>query len=416
MLKTCMIEACKDSDSGSIGAFYVAHHAEKAGYKPDFLRQTKTGYDVEMISVHHCTDFERLAAMPKKAKWRIVGGHPMQNNPRPAIPYADAICVGEGETWIKTALPLLEETQDIKFLAALPGTIIPEMWTAGEAIPATNIERPLPNNPPYLNRPGTRSAAWYIEFARGCPYACHYCELGHSTPYRPYDIDHLKAVIDQADTSKTRKINPYAPDEASVPRYNDLYDYLNEKGYNAGFASMRVDSVLRNMPKVKTNQLIRVGIDGLTEETRFKVKKKITDQMIFDYFKKLIDQGHVQFKMFMIIGYPWDTMNDFEQWELLMQRLFSIPLEKNISLRIKWTPFIPQPCTPLGEETPNYTWDMYLAVEKWHSMYRRPRFEPGWFVENDGLMGHKAHKRQCEITAGNENYFTDMYAPLHVMT
>ncbi|MCL1789845.1 MAG: hypothetical protein FWG40_00550 [Peptococcaceae bacterium] len=415
MLKTCMIEACQDQDRGSIGAFYVAHHAELAGYKPDFLRSTKAGYDVEMISVHHCNDFARLAAMPKKAKWRIVGGHPMQNNPRPAIPYADVICVGEAESWIKEVLPRIDADDDIEGLRDIPGTIICRDWKVGSPIPKANIENPLPDNPPYLNRPGTRSAAWYIEFARGCPYACHYCELGHSTPYRPYDIDHLKAVIDKADTTKTRKINPYAPDEASVPRYQDLYDYLNIKGYNAGFASMRVDSVLKNLPNVKMNQLIRVGIDGLTEETRFRVKKKITDQMIYDYFKTFVDRGHVQFKMFMIVGYPWDTMEDFEKWEWFMERVFSIPLKKNVSLRIKWTPFIPQPCTPLAKEVPNYTWDMYLAIEKWHSMYRRPRIEPGWFVENDGLMGHKAHKRQCGITAGDERFFVSEYEPLHVM-
>lgn len=412
-MKICMIEACNDADRGSIGAFYVRHHAELAGYNVDVLTTTKKGYDVELISVHHCMDFLRLAGMPKRAKWRIVGGHPMQNNPRPVIPFADAICVGEGETWIKEALPLLEKSDDIESLSALPGTIICHNWEPGSKIPDANVERPLPDNPPYLNRPGTRSAAWYIEMARGCPFACAYCELGNSTPYRIYDKEHLINVINAADTTKTRKINFYAPDEAAHPNYSELYHYLDNKGFSAGFSSMRVDSVLRNPPPIKKNHLIRVGIDGLTEATRFRLGKKITNRDILDYFTMLLARGHVTYKMFMIIGYPWDTMSDFDEWAGLMEAIFNLPLQKNVSLRIKWTPFIPQPCTPLGDVKPNYTWPMYQWIQDWHAVHDRPRSTPGWYVDNDGLMLLASHARQCRLTSGDEYTLTGEYAPLH---
>jgi len=397
-----MFEVCERQDKGSIGAFYVRHHAELAGYHIDVADGPRVGYDVELASVHHCTDFPRLAAAPKRARWRIVGGHPMQNNPRPCIPYADAICIGEGESWIKAALRLIEDTDDISALSALPGTIMCKDWEPGRKVPSANIERPLPDNPPYLNRPGTLSAAWYIEMARGCPYRCDYCELGNSLPYRPYKREHLEKMIDACETGKTRKINFYAPDEASHPAYAEMYKYLGDKGYSAAFSSMRIESVLRNPPPLKNNHLIRVGIDGLTESTRRKVNKPITDQMIRDYFSLFIDRGHCNFKMFMIIGYPWETQEDFDEWSVMMDRLMSLPLKKNISLRIKWTPLIPQPCTPLAGVRPNYTWDMYYAVEEWHARHRLPQREPGWHVENDGLMSIRSHAEQCALTAGNE--------------
>ncbi len=408
MLKICMVEACAESDKGSIGAFYVRHHAELAGYPVDVRNATSEKYDVEMISVHHCEDFVRLAQMPRKAKWRIVGGHPMQNNPRPAIPFADAICVGEGESWIKKALPLLDKESDIRALAELPGTIVCKDWVQGSPLPAPNHENPLPSNPPYLNRPGTRSAAWYIEMARGCPYKCAYCELGHSSPYRRYSKDHLIQVIDAADTKGTRKINFYAPDEASHPDYHELYQYLHEKGFSAGFSSMRIESVLRNPPPIKNNHLIRVGVDGLTEATRKRVNKNITNQMIIDYYRMFVDRGHCNFKMFMIFGYPWDTLDDFQEWSAMMDRVFSLPLKKNVSLRIKWTPFIPQPCTPLGSSTPNYTWDMYQEIEMWHAIHRRPMRNPGWYVENDGVMSQRSHAKQCKLTCGDERVLLAM--------
>ncbi|MBU1999468.1 MAG: B12-binding domain-containing radical SAM protein, partial [Candidatus Omnitrophica bacterium] len=387
-MKIALIEACREADAGSIGAWYVTEHAKKAGYPVDIIRRNKSGYDIELVSVHHCDDFERLAVMPKYAKWRLVGGHVMQNNPRPAIPFADAICVGEGETWIKKALKLLDETDDIASLQELPGTIVSKNWQAGMEIPEANAENPLPDNMPYLNRPGTRSVAWYVEIARGCPYRCKFCELGNSMPFRTYSMEQVKKCLDFADTKITRKINFYAPDEASHPHYHELFDYLFSKGYSASFSSMRIESVLkRGLPKIKKNHLVRVGIDGLTEETRRRVGKPITNDQIIEYFKLMLEAGQVQFKMFFIFGYPWEKVSDFKEFEQLMKRLKFLHLTKNVSLRIKWTPFIPQPCTPLADVGSQYDFEMVDKINIWHALHARPHSEPGWFIENDGMMG-----------------------------
>ncbi len=402
-MKICIIEACKDQDKGSIGAFYIRNSLKSIGYNVDVLRRPKKGYDIELISVHHSTDFIRLAQMEKKATVRIVGGHPMQNNPRPVIPYADIICVGEGETWIQQAVKIIDETRNINKVSVLGGTIISNKWKNGDKIPETNIENPLPDNPPYLNRPGTRSAAWYLELARGCPYKCNYCELGHSSKYRRYSTDHLKNKLDSINTSIAKKINFYAPDEAAHPKYQELYEYVYQRGFLTGFSSMRLESVMKKQPLMKKNTLVRIGIDGLTEETRNKCNKKISDQMIVDYFKMLINKGHVQFKMFMIFGYPWEIIDDFAKFESLMQKVMMIPLKKNISLRIKWTPFIPQPCTPFGGLKAKYDFEMIDKINVWHALNSRPRTEPGIFITNDGMMGVRSHKLQCELTSGDES-------------
>ncbi len=409
-------EACYDQDKGSIGAWYVVQHAERAGYVVDLEKVPGKKYDIELISVHHCTDYEKLARMPRRAKIRIVGGHPMQNNPRPVIPFADVVCIGEAESWIKKALPVIDKHGTAECLSDLPGTIVSSQWQHGNPIPDLNYENPLPDNPPYLNRPDTLSAAWYVEIARGCPYACTFCELGNSSPYRYYSPEHIKKVLQGADTGITRKINFYAPDEAAHPDYHELFEYLMERGYSAAFSSMRVDSILkRGLPAVKRNALIRVGIDGLNEETRRRVKKPITDDMIVEYFRQFIERGHIQFKMFFIIGYPWETLEDFGDFERLMKRVFALPIKKNIRLRIKWTPFIPQPCTPLKNEVAVYDFDMIDKVNVWHALHERPRRQPGWFVENDGLMSKGSHLKQCRYTAGDEGVLIDLPGakPLH---
>jgi len=405
-MRVCMIEVCGPDDRGSIGAFYIEHHAGLTGYPVERVVRTSKDFDVELVSVHHCNDLPRLAKLPKRAKIRIVGGHAMQVNPRPAVPFADIICIGEGESWIKRALPLLDQTGIPQSLHGIPGTIVTSEWSSGNPLPAPNVERPLPGNPPYLNRPGTRSAAWYVEIARGCPFACSYCELGHSVPYRRYQVDYLHKLIDEIDIGTTRKINFYAPDEASHPNYIELYNHLYHNGFSAGFASMRVDSVMKKMPPLKKNMLVRVGVDGLTEATRKRVRKPISNRQIFDYFRTWADRGHVQFKMFMIFGYPWETIDDFREWERLMSSVLSIPLKKNVSLRIKWTPFIPQPTTPLGKATARYDRDLVDKINIWHAVNDNPRFDPGWYVRSDGLMSERSHFRQCQLVSGDEQVLT----------
>ena len=405
-LKCCMIELAKDDDTGSIGAHFVADHARREGFDVEHVApdSTASGYDVELVSVHHCTDWPRLANLPKRGKIRIIGGHVMSNNARPGIPLSDAVCVGEGESWIKAALNRLEENPDPSSLRGLPGTIVSADHKPGDPIPEPNIEDPLPDNGPYLNRPGTLSARWYIEIARGCPWKCHYCELGHSMPYRHYPTETILQKMAMIDPIGSKKLNFFAPDEASHPGYNKLMDELRRLKYQQAFGSYRVDQVIRkDVVPYSKSQLVRVGVDGLTEATRLRVNKRISDDMLVKFFEKLSGHGHVQFKMFMLIGYPWEKAEDFKEWELLMRRISSIPVKKNCWVRIKWTPLIPQPCTPLADAKAQYDMKLVAKIHRWHTLHRNIVKHPGWHFECDGLMGIESHKRQIDLTWGNES-------------
>ena len=409
-MKICLVETIKDEDRrGSIGSFYIENTIKGIGYNVERSDDTIDDYDIELISVHHSSEFKKVAEIPKRAKLRIIGGHPMQNNPRPLINFGDVLCIGEGESWIKTVIPILEKSNlNVDEIKGLNGTILSKYWVKGDKLPKTNQEKPLPINPPYLNYIDTGSQAWYIEIARGCPYSCKYCELGNSTKYRYYDLETIKSRIDLCDTKKERKINLFAPDEASHPNYNEINEYISKKGYRSLFSSMRIDSILKRDVKIPNNILIRVGLDGLTESTRFKVNKKITNEMLTKYFYTMVKNGHTNFKIFMIFGYEWEQLSDFDEFENTMKEIFRFTIGKGVHLRIKWTPFIPQPITPLANCKPNYNKEMVYRIEEFHKKYRRPYEHYGWYVENDGLMSERTHREQCELTNGDEDLLLNL--------
>jgi len=172
---------------------------------------------------------------------------------------------------------------------------------------------------------------------------------------------------------------------------------------------MRIESILKRgiPPRMKKNHLIRVGIDGLSEATRRRVGKPITNDMIVEYFKMLIARGNVRYKMFFMFGYPWEQLSDFDDFATLMERLRRIELKKSISVRIKWTPFIPQPCTPLGNCEPIYDFKMIDQIMVWHALHDKPRLRnrANMFFEADagGPMGFRSHRRQVDLTRGDED-------------
>ena len=169
------------------------------------------------------------------------------------------------------------------------------------------------------------------------------------------------------------------------------------------FGSMRVEQIMKKDLPLKGNMLVRVGMDGLSEETRFRVGRKQKDIDFIRYFQYMSEQGHTNFKIFMIVGYPWEEQKDLDSWIKLMSKISQIDRKTSAHVRIKITPFIPQPTTPLAGSQAKYDMELIKRMEEWISKWK-PKRTPGWFFEQDGCtMGWKNWKAQCDLTNGNED-------------
>jgi radical SAM superfamily enzyme YgiQ (UPF0313 family) len=392
-------ESSKPEDSGSIGVEFVRRCALAVG-----AVEAANGdmCDIELISVHHCLDLLRLSMMERTGGIRIVGGHLMAINPLPAIPYADVICCGEGESWVAAAFTRLAGQFDPQALRGLPGTLICEGFDG--AVPEPVWEPGVPRHAPYLNR-GSKGhdRTWYLELSRGCPFSCHYCALGNVVPYRRQNADYLANEIAGLDKSVSRKLSLLAADEASHPSYGSLLTFARQCGFQTMYGSVRADMVMKRDILFPKQMLLRIGIDGLTETTRIRVGKPITNDQVVQYFKAMTAAGHVNFKAFLVVGYPWETAYDVDEWVALWERVRAIRRETNAHVRIKITPLIPQPKTPLAGVGARYDLMVHSRLAKWVSVIASPRHSgrPGWFFEQDGtVMSRKNWTLQCRLVAG----------------
>ncbi|MFA5196141.1 MAG: hypothetical protein WC401_10125, partial [Bacteroidales bacterium] len=116
----------------------------------------------------------------------------------------------------------------------------------------------------------------------------------------------------------------------------------------------------------KKNFLFRIGLDGLSDRVRDIVNKKITNEEIINILDELAHRGFVMFKLFMIFSYTFENYQDFQRFlafsTVLNQKMAD--LERPIFLRIKFTPLIPNPLTPVEYFTPNYNIEMRKNIEK----------------------------------------------------
>jgi len=403
-MRICLIEATSNYEyRGSIGAFYVRRALEKKGYPVDVLpyNSNRFGYDVELVSVHHQNDFTILCNMPKRGRIRLVGGHVTYSNPRPLIPFSDAICVGDGESWVVNVLSKLKVQLQDDALLGLSGTIVPKIWKKGDPLPQSNYDDINSEVEPYLNRKDELSASWYIEIARGCPFSCYYCELGNSMPYRWRSFETVKLALSKCDRLKAKNVTFFAPDGASYPYYKEILDYAKSLGFRQRFGSYRIDTFSPACQDIDRGQLIRVGIDGLTEITRKRVNKPISNAKIISFFQSAVSNGFHNFKIFQMFGHQWEKVGDLDEWFHVLDEIVSVGGKKRISLRIKWTPFIPQNGTPLERHSMYSDYNPAIAkcIRAWHN---RNGTKGEWDIYMDGMMSQKTWWKQVEAARGDE--------------
>lgn len=98
------------------------------------------------------------------------------------------------------------------------------------------------------------------------------------------------------------------------------------------------------------------AIDGTSEETRFKVHKRISDQDIINKIIEIYEtrrEKTIGLSIFNIIGYPWETpqslTDDFiKLGESIAKADKKTKLQGNkIQIRFQCTPFSPEPFTPM---------------------------------------------------------------------
>jgi len=390
------------TNTKSVGCYFI-EQASNAQYLP-FAKLPRIRDAIILLSIHHVKDLPYMEELPDEFLERniIIGGGHTMNNPWPHLKYCDAVFIGEAETEIVGIIELAQAAESKQAFRRLIHDH-PNMATVekiGTCAVHKHYVEDIERNPVYLNQSSAEGHAdtWYIEMARGCRSKCYYCELGWTNPYREISAENAIDKIDSLDTSICNRVNVFGPDDASYSHYNQVHDRIIERGLQMNFGSMRFDTLKKLTLKHKKNFLFRFGLDSFTDEGRRIVNKHITwDEVIRDTVE-MAQAGFVLFKYFVIFGYPWEGMKEFEYfvsklYELDRRLHFRV---RPIILRLKFTPLIPQPLTPLEDITPNYPVDIAIEIEKLfvYAKYQMKHIA----LQNDGMLQPENYYKQALLS------------------
>ena len=289
--------------------------------------------DVVMVSLQDVQDipFLRATARQIEALGRrpllATGGLQAWTGNGAALAYADVVIVGEGTEWIRTACE-----SGLDAACSLPCvTTRDDPWRPVTPSRELDIE-----SAPVVQ---VNKSGWYALAGRGCHNKCHFCMTSWATPYVTGDTGHLRRVRRRVEEIPKASLTYITNDSENI----DLHTRVAQ--------SMTVADYLRIAQDVRA-PLIRLGVEGLSEERRRWFGKPITDDALRAAYD-IAGRNGQELHVFMIVGHHGDaaSLRDYAATVLPFTN------EKRPAIWHKWTMF--QPCA----FTPLWTYDCRQLTE-----------------------------------------------------
>ena len=304
----------------------------------------------------------------------IAGGPCATFNPEPLAKIFDAFVIGEGEVILPTLIDTLKNFEHLpreellQKISAVPGIYVPvemERWKGGKVESKITTNLPIYQSTNLVKRQwlknlddfpahstiitgDTEFNMYLIETARGCGRHCRFCMAGYAfRKPRNRSLKILKAEVEDA-VKFGKKIGLMGAAISDYPQINELCKFILEKNLSMSVASFRADSVTYELVKA----LAESGLKTLTiaPEVGSKkmcqvINKGITEENVFSAVEFGLKAGIKNFKLYFMIGLPFEELADVEEIANLTVRLknFSSKIAK---LTLSVNPFIPKPFTP----------------------------------------------------------------------
>ena len=282
----------------------------------------------------------------------IAGGPCATFNPAPLSKIFDAFVIGEGEvilphlTDVLTANKNLSRADLLKKISEVKGVYVPTM----KNFPVTrqfvkNLDEYDAHS--VIITDDTEFNMYLLETARGCGRHCRFCMAGYC--FRKPRNRSLKTLFKAVDDAEIygKKIGLMGAAISDYPQINELCKYILDKNLTMSVASFRADSVTSEL----VNALAESGLKTLTiapevgsEKMRRVTNKGITEEDVFNAVKLGIDAGIKNFKLYFMIGLPFEEMTDVDAIAELVIKLKKFLPDGKFTLSVN--PFIPKPFTP----------------------------------------------------------------------
>jgi radical SAM family uncharacterized protein len=389
-----------------------------------------SGFDVLGFTLQYEMSFSNILTMldlggiPLRSLERtpfdplVIAGGPCAQNPEPLAPFIDVFVTGDGEP----SLPLICDTwlelkqaarsagslssghsgheQRAEMLAQLaarlPFAYVPRFYEpeyAGDGrflglnrtrpeVPAT-IEPsviddldglPLPTRPivPYVECVHDRIA---IEIMRGCPWQCRFCQS--TVIKRPLRIRSVETIVQAALESYyntgfqeisllSLSTSDYPHFPELVKRIQEVFQPLNVK---LSLPSLRVNEQLKSVAELMSadRRGLTLAPEVARDDMREQIRKKITNQDLYDGCREAFRRGWQQVKLYFLCGLPGERGVDLDGIVDMAETIARISKQETTryaKVTASVSNFVPKAHTP-------YQWNGMQTREYFHESHKR---------------------------------------------
>ena len=282
----------------------------------------------------------------------IAGGPCATFNPEPLSKIFDAFVIGEGEVILPQLIDTLNKFENLprervlEKISEVPGIYVPTLKKKVSRQWLKNLDD-FPAHSTIITN-DTEFNMYLIETARGCGRHCRFCMAGYAfRKPRNRSLEVLKSEVEDA-IKFNKKIGLMGAAISDYPQINELCKFILEKNLPISVASFRADSVTFELVEA----LARSGLKTLTiapevgsQKMCKIINKGITEENVFSTVELGLKAGIKNFKLYFMIGLPFEELSDVEEIANLTIRLKK-SFDRILRLTLSVNPFIPKPFTP----------------------------------------------------------------------
>ena len=282
----------------------------------------------------------------------IAGGPCATFNPEPLTEIFDAFVIGEAEVILPALIDALNNFENLprnellQKISEVPGIYVP-------AFPKKVSRQWLKNLDDFpahstIITDDTEFNMYLIETARGCGRHCRFCMAGYAfRKPRNRSLEVLKAEVEDA-VKFNKKIGLMGAAISDYPQINELCKFILENNLPMSVASFRADSVTAELVQALADsglKTLTIAPEVGSKKMCQVINKGITEENVFQTVELGLKAGIKNFKLYFMIGLPFEKIEDVEEIANLTSRLKN-SFDKILKLTLSVNPFIPKPFTP----------------------------------------------------------------------
>ncbi len=325
-------------------------------------------------------------------------------------PFADLMCLGDGEESLPEVLEVLEKClgeglgrdEFLQRAARLPGIYVPSFFMEGKngleprfawhARPGRRVVEDL-DKVPYPTRQVVPVGAVHerlaLEIARGCSRGRRFCHAGMVyRPVRERSVDNLARILDECldrtGFEETSFLSLSTGDFSALGAlYEKTLDRCAREQISLSLPSLRVGSV-DNEIMASMARLRRTGCtiapEAGSQRLRDVINKGVNEEELIRHVQGLLAYGWRNVKLYFMIGLPTETDEDLAAIVDLCRKVREAggPGAPKMAVTAALSPFVPKPFTP-------FQWEGQIGVDE---MQRRINYVRTLAKTCKGLKAH----------------------------